>query len=91
MCSARRLQEVYNEVKHFLNHDMSGDYYNEHLNYIGDGSITEVFIQLQSIYNLCFNFSINFTELRNTISIRANAGYQWTFSNAKCTAIHDAK
>lgn len=42
LCSARRLDEVYNEMKEFLNHEMSADYYNEHLNYIGDGSITEV-------------------------------------------------
>lgn len=31
-----------NEVKEFLNHDLSADYHNEHLNYIGNDSNTEV-------------------------------------------------
>ncbi len=42
LCSARRLDEVYNEVKEFLHHDFPTDYYNDHLNDIGDGSMTEV-------------------------------------------------
>lgn len=44
MCSARRLDEVCNEMKEYLNHDFSAEYYNEHLNDIGDGSITEVLL-----------------------------------------------
>ncbi|KAG4079530.1 hypothetical protein HA402_005227 [Bradysia odoriphaga] len=41
LCSARRLDEVYSDLKDFLHHDLSADYYNEHLNYIGDGSTPE--------------------------------------------------
>lgn len=46
MCSARRLDEVCNEVKEFLGHDIFADYYHEHLNYIRDGSITEVLFSI---------------------------------------------
>lgn len=51
LCSARRLDEVYGDLKDYLHHDLSlVDYYNEHLNYIGDGSIAEVrFVVVNSI------------------------------------------
>lgn len=42
LCSARRLDEVCNEVKEFLGHDIFADYYHEHVNYLRDGSIAEV-------------------------------------------------
>lgn len=91
LCSARRLEEVCNDLKEFLNHDLSADYYNEHLNYIGDGSINEVLLQSLRFLSL-FIFITKLLQHYDTASVfdhkpstsgvsRSQSVHQYTMQN----------
>ncbi|KAJ6650043.1 ATP-sensitive inward rectifier potassium channel 8 [Pseudolycoriella hygida] len=74
LCSARRLDDIRDELKEFLNHDLSSEYYNEHLNLVGDGSVTEhfdtvsVFDHKPSISGMSQPQSVHQFEIQNSLN-----------------------